>query len=583
MKNSFAKKTLSIALITSIVTGGSFSIKYNEKFNIENPLNIMEVYGNTNDEDTSIFFREKSDNSINVNINKGYLYFEEDELPINKDGRVLVPLRAIFEALNATVEWDNATKTVIATSDDGKVINLGIDIGTYTVDGVKKYLDVPATVINDRTMIPVRAISESLGCTVEWSENEQTVYIETTIVPPFLYNDNISFEVLDKEERTTNSLFSTSKGRTASVISNAIFYKNNVEHYITTSNSEVSIKSEDGKFTKTIPFELPIYGGFYQSSNNEFYLIFGQTNEEESNSKEVIRIVKYDEDFNTIDSLSLTGKDLGTTIPFHSGSLRVAEDGNNLFIHTSRKRFAGSDGVNHQSQLSLYVNTETMKLDTQVNDYQENHVSHSFNQFVVRDTYTSKYVVLDQGDAYPRSIYIQDPQGDFGKSLLEIAGDIGDNATGLTIGGFDFTSETYITAINKVDFNKVKSFGSTITIDIDERDIVLLVFNKTKNSTDTITLANYVGTGKTGSTPELIKIDDNKFMVMWQEFDATSGEDAVFKYVYVDKYGKSTSSVYTERDVLLISDNCTPVYYNNQVSWITESEYGTSIIRINVE
>ena len=111
---------------------------------------------------------------INVVVNGTELSFDTPPVMIND--RVLVPLRAIFEALSAQVSWDDATSTVTAT--DGKnIIKMTIDNNYFTKNGQKIPLDVPATLINDRTLVPARAVSESLDCRVEWEEQTQTVYI----------------------------------------------------------------------------------------------------------------------------------------------------------------------------------------------------------------------------------------------------------------------------------------------------------------------------------------------------------------------------------------------------------------------
>ena len=99
-----------------------------------------------------------------------------DAKPVIVDGRTLVPLRAIFEALNVNVSWDGATKTVTANSRD-KTISLTIGVNQLIVNGVSTPIDVPAMIIADRTMVPARAIAQSLGCTVAWLAGERTVVI----------------------------------------------------------------------------------------------------------------------------------------------------------------------------------------------------------------------------------------------------------------------------------------------------------------------------------------------------------------------------------------------------------------------
>ncbi len=99
-----------------------------------------------------------------------------DQQPVIENGRTLVPLRVIFEELGAGVVWDDATQTVTATKD-GTEISLTIGSNTMYVNGEAKTLDVAAKVINGRTMVPARAVAESLDCYVDWIAQLNTVNI----------------------------------------------------------------------------------------------------------------------------------------------------------------------------------------------------------------------------------------------------------------------------------------------------------------------------------------------------------------------------------------------------------------------
>ncbi len=101
-----------------------------------------------------------------------------DVLPTITDGRTLVPLRAIFESLNAKVLWNGDTKTVTATKGD-REISLTIGSNVMKVNGEDKVLDVPATITDGRTLVPVRAISEAFGCEVDWNGDDRAVIIKT--------------------------------------------------------------------------------------------------------------------------------------------------------------------------------------------------------------------------------------------------------------------------------------------------------------------------------------------------------------------------------------------------------------------
>ena len=110
-------------------------------------------------------------------INGKYLMNLEVD-PMEKDGRILVPLRAIFEELGAQIKWDESTSTVTGTKGLTTIV-LRVDSADAFVNGQAKILDVPATVVENRTLVPVRFISESLGAKVEWLESSKTVNIST--------------------------------------------------------------------------------------------------------------------------------------------------------------------------------------------------------------------------------------------------------------------------------------------------------------------------------------------------------------------------------------------------------------------
>lgn len=101
---------------------------------------------------------------------------DTDTPPTVVNGRTLVPVRAIFEAIGATVEWDNDTRTVTGVRD-GVIVTIQIDNATAYVNGEARTLDVPAQIINSRTMVPARFISEAMGCDVTWYQPTETVGI----------------------------------------------------------------------------------------------------------------------------------------------------------------------------------------------------------------------------------------------------------------------------------------------------------------------------------------------------------------------------------------------------------------------
>ena len=112
--------------------------------------------------------------TVTVFVNGEHLEFDVD--PIMEDGRVLVPMRGIFEAMGATVSWDNDSKTAVAARGD-ILLSVTIDSPTMIKNREPIYLDVPARIVDGRTMVPVRAISEGLEAKVEWNGENKWVLI----------------------------------------------------------------------------------------------------------------------------------------------------------------------------------------------------------------------------------------------------------------------------------------------------------------------------------------------------------------------------------------------------------------------
>ena len=117
-----------------------------------------------------------ADGGIRVTLNGETLTF--DVPPQLIDNRTMVPLRKIFEAMGAVVDWNNDSQTVTATKGDESVIAT-INSKNVYINGETKTLDVPPMVIDDRTLVPVRFVAEAFGANVDWNETTQTVVINT--------------------------------------------------------------------------------------------------------------------------------------------------------------------------------------------------------------------------------------------------------------------------------------------------------------------------------------------------------------------------------------------------------------------
>jgi len=103
---------------------------------------------------------------------------ETDVPPVIVNDRTMVPFRDIFEALGATVDWNGNLKKAYATLSD-KMVILTIGSNKMLVYGGSVELDAPPFIHNDRTLIPIRAVCEVFGCTVDWHDESRSVIIRT--------------------------------------------------------------------------------------------------------------------------------------------------------------------------------------------------------------------------------------------------------------------------------------------------------------------------------------------------------------------------------------------------------------------
>ena len=125
-----------------------------------------------------------------VELNNLVLGFSQP--PVTENDRTLVPMRFLFEQMGAAVTWDDATQTATATVPvtteeeiqtfglaEEKSVTFSVDNTTATVNGSAATMDVPARLINDKTMVPLRFLSENLGFNVQWDEATRTAIVTT--------------------------------------------------------------------------------------------------------------------------------------------------------------------------------------------------------------------------------------------------------------------------------------------------------------------------------------------------------------------------------------------------------------------
>ena len=315
--------------------------------------------------------------------------------------------------------------------------------------------------------------------------------------------------------------------------------------------------------TKLIDNELPIFGAFYDSGNN-YYVLSGQENPKQNDSLEVFRITKYDKNWNKIKSCGLYGAN--TTVPFDAGSARMTHSGDHLLVRTCHEMYKSSDGNNHQSNVTIEVDMPSMTITdsyTGVMNVDYGYVSHSFNQFIKTDG--NHIVALDHGDAHPRSAVLVKYNSDFttGKffpSYFEQVSNIDVvtypeytaghyNYTGAAIGGFDVSSSSYIVAQSTVDLDYINTSKT--------RNVYVSAVSKDLSTNKLNKITSYAEGTDSASAPQLVKINDNSFLLLW-------ARDTKVSCVKLNADGTVNGSIHTFEGSL---SDCQPVIKNGRAAW----------------
>ncbi len=120
--------------------------------------------------------------SLNLKIGSDTMSLDGERIKIDNEGSVpiiendttLLPIRGVAEAIGAEVVYDEPTQTV-SLSDDENEVSMQIGSTLIEINGEAQEMAVAAQTVNDRTLIPLRAAAEALGCDVDWNENDQSI------------------------------------------------------------------------------------------------------------------------------------------------------------------------------------------------------------------------------------------------------------------------------------------------------------------------------------------------------------------------------------------------------------------------
>ena len=346
---------------------------------------------------------------------------------------------------------------------------------------------------------------------------------------------------------------------------------------------------------KTVRLERPFFGTFYETAGN-YFIVCGDRNVKCDDTFKCVRVIKYDKTWKRLASCDLEGAD--TRIPFDAGACRIAMQGDYMMIQTAHEMYDG-----HQSNFSIVVDTSgSMQVTDAHYEVSFDHIgytSHSFNQFVKIDG--DRIILLDQGDAYPRKLYMQNISAgivngvirygaSYDTTIFDVPGGTGDNDTGISVGGFEKSSSGYLVAGNAIyqhnAYEDPYAYEDVNVFD-NPRDIFISYVDPYGGNTIRW-LTDVDNSGTYALTPQLVKINDNKFMVMWGESHSLGemywGEyqydEQVVHYTFIDGTGVQSGPVYTLDGAL---SDCAPFEDNGNVVWQTGVGLDEYFYRIPVD
>ena len=354
----------------------------------------------------------------------------------------------------------------------------------------------------------------------------------------------------------------------------------------------VGIEYYDNSFNirskKTIPMELDMWGGFY-AGKDAYYLVEGQPNKDENDTAEVIRVIRYDTAWNKTGAANITGNPelFGGEVryPFDYGCVEFAERNGILYIVTGHEGYVDSMyGQGHQGFLMIAVNTSSM-----TGKIVDCDLWHSFAQYI--KSKDSDLYVLEQseGSRFTKlTRYNADTMESQSVPVLRYGGSR-DSAWAVacyaSVDGMALSSDHVLCLGTSIDQSQYD------TVSEDTAHNIYLTVTPVSDFSETATevkwLTNYSGGGKSFLGTKITKINDNRFMISWEEY-GTSGsvsEDdvlssSILHYVFVDGSGNKISGEYTEATP--ISD-CQPIVKDSKVVYYASNRNTVDFYSIDSE
>lgn len=315
-------------------------------------------------------------------------------------------------------------------------------------------------------------------------------------------------------------------------------------------------------------------GTVYQGPDNCYYITTGNGNDH------VYYIQKYDSGWNLQGTASISGDESYTAEAFDAGNSSITMADKYLVVHTSRLR---PDG--HQSNTTFIIDSETMDPVYITGKFGVDHVSHSFNQFV--KTNGNQVIMVDHGDAYPRTICLQAfGTSDLGSgskmskqkelSLMDIKGETGQNFTGVTVDGFELGEYNHVVAGSSIPHDSLTDQEFKNYDYSSSKNLYAILVDKGLNTSTIKWLTSYPeGSGTTVKNVHLIKVEEDRFVLLYGI--NKNGEDIKTCSMTIDSNGNILNSQTLNRPFYCTSE---PSSIGDELVWChyVESELGNFLV-----
>lgn len=337
---------------------------------------------------------------------------------------------------------------------------------------------------------------------------------------------------------------------------------------------KIGIEYYDNSFhiqkKKTLAMELGIWGGFYAGSD-AYYIVEGQMNANENDTAEVIRVIKYDTNWNKKGIAKITGNPelFGGEVcePFDYGCVEMTEYNGTLYIVTGHEGYV-DPAYNQGHQGFLMITVDEASMTGKVADCD---LWHSFAQYITCKD--SNLYVLEQseGSRYTKlSKYNAEDLKCTSIPVLEYGGSH-TSAWAIScyasVDGMALSSDNVLCLGTSIDQSKYDNVSSDTP-----HNIYLTVTPMSDFSKDATTvkwLTSYSGGGKSFLGAKITKINNNRFMVSWEEYDTgqTANTDdglsaSILHYIFIDGNGNTVSKEFTA--AAPISD-CQPIVKGSKI------------------